>query len=68
MTNSRNTRNSNAGWTARGRVHYGSLGDGRETALKSSDVTRLGADPYDVAIGGAGVVVTCPHFWYHGLC
>ena len=42
--------------TKRGHVHHGPLGDRNETALESSDVTRFGPDPYDVAIVGAGVV------------
>ena len=56
MTTNRNTRSTNAGWAARGRVDYGGFGDGCETALKSGRISRSEADPYDVAIVGAGVV------------
>ena len=44
----RDSHNSNAGWTARGRVHHGPLG--------AVDATPWNAEPYDVAIVGAGVV------------
>ncbi len=52
MEKSRNNQNPHAGWASRGRVHSGPLGGECEI----SRATRKGAEPYDVAIVGAGVV------------
>lgn len=57
MKKSFDNHNSNAGWASRGQVHYGPLRDGGPHGdVCEINAIRMGAEPYDVAIVGAGVV------------